>query len=290
MSHDRTPADIEREIEAERAGLARSLDQLQAQFSPDAVMAAATGYLRDNGGDLAATIGRQIKANPMAAALTGIGLAWLMFGSTRRDEPAVPIQRDPRLAYDDRDYASAPGTLTDPHRPGFDDRLDRASNDTEEYTMNASDGLEDAEISASPVDRAKMHASATRDRIMERSADLKARFAEGTEHMSEAARLRVIRARHAAYDAQRSFEDAVDQYGAAGRRAYDDQPLVAGLIAFGIGAAIGAALPRTAREDEMLGAYRTRALEEADRIFAEESRKLRASAEAALDKSQTGNG
>lgn len=309
MTQEKTPAEIEREIEAERAGLARSLEELQAQFSPEALVNSATTYMRNNGGDIAATIGRQIKDNPMAAALTGIGLVWLMMGSGRKDRPSDrasfahrdaefrsaygdPALDEPRLDYDDRRYASAPGDLSDPHRPGFEERVaraerDRIDDDREEFTVNADHGLEDAEMSASPADRARARAYATRARMYAHSSKMRARLSEGTENMSEAARIRVMRARQQAYEAQRVMEHKFGEYKASGRRAFHEQPMLAGVIALGIGAAIGAALPRTQREDEAFGAYRDRALDEADRIFREESGKLKAVAEAALSEAKT---
>jgi hypothetical protein len=105
--------------------------------------------------------------------------------------------------------------------------------------------------------------------------------------MSEAARLRVMRARQAAYEAQRGMEERFGEYASSGQRAYEQQPLLAGLIAAGIGAAIAAALPRTEREDEMFGAYRDQAFDEADRVFHEEAAKLRAVAEAAAGEART---
>ncbi|MEM7730528.1 MAG: DUF3618 domain-containing protein [Pseudomonadota bacterium] len=300
MATEKTPAEIEREIEAERAGLARSLEELQSQFSPEAIVNSATTYVRNNGGDIAATIGRQIKENPMAAALTGIGLVWLMVGSGRRNDRATyagdvesdpqfrsaygePEHVEPQLAYDDRRYASAPGTLAEPHRPGFEDRLERVEDDRDEYTVNADHGLEDAQVSSPEMARLEGRSYPEHGRVYSRSADMRARLSQGTERMSETARLRVMQARQRAYEAQRGMEEKFGDYKASGRRAYYEQPLLGGVIALGIGAVIGAALPRTEREDEAFGAYRDRALGEADRIFREESAKLRAVAEAAID-------
>ena len=63
MTDHRTPEEIEREIEAERGALARSLDQLQNQFSPEAMVETATTYLRSNGSDWARSVTRQAKEN-----------------------------------------------------------------------------------------------------------------------------------------------------------------------------------------------------------------------------------
>jgi hypothetical protein len=318
MANERTSADIEREIEEERAGLARSLDDLQRQFTPDAVMKAAGDYFRRN--DMGTQLARQVRDNPLAVAVTGIGLAWLIFGTRTRpaethhyhdvgrddadydsafgrrigdDSDDATFHRDPepRIGFDDRPHAAAPGHLAEPPMEGFDDRVERAdrARDRDDFTVNADHGLKDAEIHSDEpgrYDAYRAKASATRDKVYAKSAEMRARLSEGTEHMSEQARARVIRARQKAAEAQREMERRFGHYKASGRSAFDEQPMVAGLIALGIGAAIGAALPRTRREDEMLGAYRDRALDEANRIFQEESGKLRAVAEAALDEAR----
>ena len=104
--------------------------------------------------------------------------------------------------------------------------------------------------------------------------------------MTESARARVISARSAAADAQARIEAGIGQASASGRRLYDDQPLVGGVLAAALGAMVGAALPRTEVEDEYVGAYRDRAFDEADRVFREEAGKLRVVAEAALDEAK----
>lgn len=404
MADDRSPEDIEREIEAERGELARSLAQLQAQFSPERLMDTATGYVRDNGGELASNVGRQIRENPLAAVLTGVGVAWLIAGPLRRssgpttydrwafqhdrgnfpddfgdrgkvtDDDAAPVSqpvsRDipadrvpvgalastgptglgreqpaatrPRLAYDRRgDYATAPGRLQTPGEGDFETRLSRASGDfyepsfweqARDHVGDIAGSLRDTLEDVSDTLRGKARSarrsaretgrsigggasSAYRDargkaaglhgpdlsaqsraaqarvrgakaRAYARSAELKQRISEGTEHMSDVARDRVVRARQAAYEAQRYAEARWGEAAASSQYYYDRQPLVGGLIAFGIGAALGALLPRTDREDEMFGAYRDRAFDEAERVFREESDKARAVAEAAYDEAK----
>jgi ElaB/YqjD/DUF883 family membrane-anchored ribosome-binding protein len=126
----------------------------------------------------------------------------------------------------------------------------------------------------------------TRGRAYARSAELKARIGEGTESMSEQARARVMRARHAAYEAQRDMEARYTQYRARSGRYYEEQPLLFGALALGVGALMGAALPRTHQENEWIGSYRDQAFDEAERIFRAEATKARAVAEAAVSEAQ----
>ena len=366
MTDERSSAEIEREIEEERHALARSLEDLQAQFSPERIVNQASTYLRTNGGDFAQNLVRQVKNNPLAAAIAGVGITWLLVSSGRPPQ-AVTYDRsrsthDPRFGdgtdraaargsatyaggtatYDDRTYPSAPGSLSDPYRGDFEGRVATASGDRDddgpsawERTKAKAGELGDrvrgavgsAEASASAgydstragaadlghgaadrwgaardatsdrwrdwqsgarsrADGARMRASATRDRLYLRSQERRARIGEGTENMSEQARMRVMRAREAAADAQHEIERRFGEARATGSRMYDDQPLVAGAIALAVGAAVGAALPRTDVEDEYIGQHRDRLFDDADRVFHEEAAKLRAVADAALDEAR----
>ena len=348
MTDERSSAEIEREIEEERHALARSLEDLQAQFSPERIMNQATGYLRSNGGDLAENLMRQVKQNPLAAAMAGVGVAWLLTTSNR--PPKAPSYDRARFThdtrhgdgtdrsasnydadlddrpygsttastgtatYDDRAYPSAPGRLSSPYAGGFEGRVEGAaetrSDDGPSAGERLREGYEGARAGAADrwgsmregtssrfrewqagasgrADEARMRAGAARDRLYMRSQELRGRISEGTEEMSEQARMRVMRARQAAADAQETLEARFGEAKASGARMYDEQPLVAGAIALAVGAAIGASLPRTEVEDEYLGSHRDRLFDEADSVFREEASKLRAVADAALDEARS---
>lgn len=99
-SDTRSPKEIEREIEEQRSDLASNIEDLQDKFSIDRVVREIGDQFREHGGDMGRSISNQVKANPIPLALTGIGLAWMMFGSA---------QQTPRSSYDDDEdrYSSA---------------------------------------------------------------------------------------------------------------------------------------------------------------------------------------
>ena len=76
----RTPDDIERDIERERSELGRTVNELQDRFSPDHIFREIGRGLSDHGSDIGEAVTRSVKRNPVALALTGVGLAWLMSG------------------------------------------------------------------------------------------------------------------------------------------------------------------------------------------------------------------
>ncbi|SFE84668.1 Protein of unknown function [Sulfitobacter brevis] len=92
MTNDtRTPEEIEREIERERAGLTSTLSDLQDKFSVDGVVREFSNQFREHGGDIGRSVSEAVKRNPVALALTGVGLAWLMLGD--KSDPRVRENR-----------------------------------------------------------------------------------------------------------------------------------------------------------------------------------------------------
>lgn len=120
------------------------------------------------------------------------------------------------------------------------------------------------------------------EKLQSRAAQMRDRVHEGTEELSEAARARVHEARMKAIDAQHKVEREARRVAAEARDQAHEHPLVAGALALVIGAAVGAALPRTRTEDAALGRTRDRLLDEADRVLRQELRALREAGETAL--------
>lgn len=113
------------------------------------------------------------------------------------------------------------------------------------------------------------------------------RIAEGTEKFSEEARARVLAARRKAVEAKQIASERARQGADIVSDFYDRQPLVVGALAMAAGAALAGALPRSKIEDKHLGEHSRWLVEEAERIFAEESRKLSEVVTAAKDEAMS---
>lgn len=92
------PDRIERELDSTRSRLGSHLSELQDRLSPGQVLDDLMGYFRGSeGGEFARNLVDSVRANPLPAAITGIGLAWLMTANPRpapgRAE-AQPVVRD----------------------------------------------------------------------------------------------------------------------------------------------------------------------------------------------------
>lgn len=99
MADNRSSAEIERDIERERAELASTVDELTDRFSMDRMVRETQAYLRENGGELSTNAMRTIRETPIAALLTVVGLGWMMMGNQNRrvveyrDRPGTPPTR-----------------------------------------------------------------------------------------------------------------------------------------------------------------------------------------------------
>ena len=111
------PERIEREIERDRDALRRRLNDLQGELSLDGLTRRLTDKFRENGSDWPNAASEAARSNPVALALTGVGLAWLIFGRGYDPTPRA-MDSHPRRQVDHpkprRDHGMA-------GRPGLQD-------------------------------------------------------------------------------------------------------------------------------------------------------------------------
>ena len=79
------PARLEREIDQQRADINHIVDALENKLSPGQLFDRMVNFGKGNGREFAQNIGNAVKANPVPALLTSIGLLWLY---ASRDERA----------------------------------------------------------------------------------------------------------------------------------------------------------------------------------------------------------
>ena len=387
MTNDtRSPEEIERDIERERAGLTDTLDSLQSKFSIESMARQVSDQFQKHGGDIGQSITDAVKRNPIGLALTGIGLAWLMMGDrTVQAAPYGDRYRDDRIGSGVRDYdrdddASRSGSRVDTGRSGSrsyrayepsggssssgsyagssgsggssygsgssgsgssypgrssysggssysgasrsqdnlpswarDDRgqsdqrgmgakvgdamsgardaMGNAADSVSDAASNAVSSVSDATSGAS--DRARGLAQSASDTVQDyassavsRAQALYDRLSEGTENLSDEARQRVMAARERALDMRDAAMDYTRQGATRARDLIEEQPLIGAAIALAVGAAVGAALPRSRMEDEYFGERSDELFHEAERIYEEEKQKLVAVAGAATDEAR----
>jgi ElaB/YqjD/DUF883 family membrane-anchored ribosome-binding protein len=129
---ERTRAEIERT----RAEMGETVDVIQQRLSPESLKEQAKDKVKEatvgKAQGAGSTIVETITANPVPAALTGIGLGWL-FMSARRQSSAPPRYRDTTYAYPPR-YEER-----DPSGPTAGQTVERARDKVGETASQAQD-------------------------------------------------------------------------------------------------------------------------------------------------------
>ncbi len=310
----RSPKEIEREIEEQRSDLTSNLEDLQDKFSIDTLVRQIGDQFREHGGDMGRSISSQVKANPIPLALTGIGLAWMMFGNAQKQ--AAPVRAaehegDDRYGEAERGFRRAQRVQGRPYTPPtahVASRNDGPSWSREDTDNGTSMGDRLSDSAASAKDTAAKGARSVKDvassagsKISDVAVSAKSattsgvktvqsgiatagsRIAEGTESLTEKGRQRVIAARQKAVEMRRQTARTMSDGTDAAADFYDRQPLVVGALALAVGAALGGAMPRTRAEDDLMGAHSDRLFDEAERIYEEEKSKAMSVAKSVKD-------
>lgn len=320
---NRSPAELERDIEGTRSRISGLIDELTDRVQPSNMIDRAVGMARDSGaaeyaGDFATNLARAAKDNPVPVALIGVALGWLALdrgGVRGRDVQRLytAATGGPRRGTPlPRSTTAAGGTLIsggDFHAYRYDDTPDRTGSRAMakdptigEKVSDAASAARDAVTDvastvgssvASAYSAAKGAAANAASSVLgsdERGAQANDRPGQGqssygtsgatrqtggsssslVDRVSDVADSTGKAASYAArvtregagYGATRVYESGRN----AGRRAYRagdaiadtvrEQPILLGILGIAAGAVIAAALPRTRREDEILGVYR----------------------------------
>lgn len=91
----KSAADVEREVEASRGSLDRTVEALKDKMTPGQLFDEASRALGSTGQAVASKFMQQARENPMPLAVMGLGLAWLMTTSGN-SRTGVSIGPEPR--------------------------------------------------------------------------------------------------------------------------------------------------------------------------------------------------
>ena len=263
---DQTPDEIAVMLERERQNLALSLDGLRSRLSPDKLVDDAVGYATANLAPYGRALDGAVRANPLAALMAGVGLAWLVLGRKAGPAPG-PVLPEATLAgtrvealsrWEDEGGPPSPLPDADSAWIGEADVLRaRASQALARLDLAARQKLAPAAELA--LDRARVLADLARA--------TRAVMLRGLDTLGASARDRVLALREEAYAARIA---ALRQ----GSRLIEGRPLTTGAISVAIGAAVAAALPGTATEDRLFGPERDRLLAQARDTLWQERRRI----------------
>ncbi|MFL5492157.1 MAG: DUF3618 domain-containing protein [Gemmatimonadales bacterium] len=224
---DKSPEEIEREIEQTRSRLSRDIDELGNKLSPSNLKEEAKTAIKDAAQGAVSNVGEQarrtssrlvevIRENPLPVIAVGAGVTWLL---TQRSRSDVSGDRMARYAY------------TGPER--------RQGG----HWQSGSGGTGRV---GSTVSGVKDSVSEAASGVAERASELKDRASERIDGISVQARWQTQRVKT-------NLEHAAEE-----------NPLALAIGAAVVGLALGLLLPGTQREDEMMGSARDQLVDRAE--------------------------
>ena len=279
INGQKSSADLEREVNEQRDRVEARIGAIKDRLSPGQLIDEVLSYTKDGGGKFANNLGQQITANPLPAALVGVGLAWLIAShvappqqgvarsSSYDDDVDYPYAKVPtgglrRVSHSSDDagqWWSEFETGTGSRYKAQADSLGRrAGHFSDETGKKFSGFIDDAgnrirqfqDESGNMLDDAKGWASHNWN-------DMRRGIGEQVKGAASSASQFGSNLMSGGRDLSGNLSNTVqtgsDQLTRQITSLFDQQPLIAGALAFAAGAALGAALPHTAQEDQLIG-------------------------------------
>ena len=243
---------IEQDLARTRARLDTRLNDLQERLSPGQVVDDLMAYFRGSeGGDFARNLMASVRANPLPAALTGIGLAWLMASNGQSSVPAGPASNPAPV----RSTTAAAVDHDDLHRRAVtagQEVMRTADESEEEHQGRIHDaqakvlGLaRDAEDTAASFgQRIQDSLASAKQATTEKFHDARDGAAAVTDQVSDAAK-------QAADQVAQGLQSA-QQVAGSFLATLNENPIALGAIGLAVGALLGALVPQSEQEKEAL--------------------------------------
>jgi len=256
----RSSAEIEADIRQTRGRMDATLDELGERLTARSLLNSALDWWESPSAESRSseaaktavrTVGRTFRENPMPTILIGAGIAWLVMERRAHDEeeaypPTSRYRSRPRTTWPEAEvYAGAPYFEEEEDEgPGIGERASEAAHDTKQRA---------SELAGEAKERLQRASGRAKERISGTGDRLGAWGHERSERFGRRARRSLQRGRSATHDLAENIEEG---YHAGVERledAVEDYPLAIGLGCAALGALAGLLLPRTRREDELMG-------------------------------------
>lgn len=246
---------IESEVEETRASVSGTLDALRGKFEPrqivEQVVDQIADYARGSGGaEFARNLGTAVRDNPLPVILIGAGIGWLLMakGGTESDHESWQARSSHtarngsglhHVAEAGRGQIAGGGSATQGTLGQVKDVVSGAATDASAAVSGA-------------ASRAASAGSAALDTLSDAASE-GVRKARALGAQAASATTRVGEGFDAARNSVSTTADsAMERIGGLA----EEQPLLLGILGLALGAAVGAALPRTRAEDRLLGETR----------------------------------
>ena len=215
----KSSADVEREVEATRGQIDRTVEALKEKMQPKELFDEATRMMGGTSNKVLTTVVEQAKENPIPIALIGAGIAWLALSQNKRKPSYDP--------YTGQGYYET--------YEGYDESgglKGKIKSKARDAVQAAKSGLTTAKDKVSgAVEGARTHTSEGMDTAKTRASGLTAQAQARADALRR--------------QAQQRYHDTLDT-----------EPLILGAIGIAVGMAIGASIPASRTENRYVGPVR----------------------------------
>jgi hypothetical protein len=296
---------LERETQSCREELAESLDELRARMTPGEVVDQLVDYAQDTtGGLFFQHLKQQVANNPLPVAVMAAGFGWLMFGkgvSVSRLRQGTASVADKGRAW----MSDSAEAVTAGRGEAFDRVTEAGTRASEAASATAARGRDRiregtaamSEAAANAAGQARQTMSDATAQVKDAASQVKdttvqlkdaasAAGAEFGDTVSDTYDRAAAGASRAATAVTGSASRIGNSAAASGRDFMDfcrDQPLVLAGMGLAVGAAIGALLPRTPAEDQLMGDVSDELKEQTREFAGEQLQKAKKVGERACD-------
>jgi hypothetical protein len=245
-------AQLQREADAARVGLADTLGQLRDGVAPSALSGEAIALVKDSGLSILKSLADSARANPVPALLIGAGLTMLLTRTTGSDVMGVATST----------LKSAAATGADAARSAASGVAGAASSAAssvagaaKEVVKGAADRTANAvmDTAAAVSDRVAESAVSAHHTAVDSMASVKDRLQSGLDSGKAELDARRQQASELADDLTRQAQTVAQQARQSLARLIEEQPILMAALGAALGAAVGAALPLSQAEKDLIG-------------------------------------
>lgn len=254
----RSTREIERDVERTRSDIEDTVEALRDKMSIGQIVDEAAHYFRDSGGtEVLNNFAAQARANPMPLALVGIGLAWLMSG---RGQPAMRSYSSYRGSYAGNGGSayggsSYGGSSYGGSQSGIGARVGETAGAARDALSGT--GRKAGEAVASSMHKVGDSASQAYGKVSDTASQAYGKVSDTASQAYGAVSDTASQAYERVSDtASHTYDQVSRRAGQVQRTVADlieDEPLILAGLGLAVGAAIGAMMPATRTEQELMG-------------------------------------
>jgi phage-related protein len=260
-------AQLQREADAARIGLADTLGQLRDGVAPSALSGEAIALVKDSGLSILKALSDSARANPVPALLIGAGLTMLLTRTTGSDVMGVARSTLKSAAATSagaaRSAASGLAGAASSAASGIAGAASGAAGAAKDAVKGAADRTANAVMDAAGTmsDRVAGTAVSAHQTAVDSMASVKDRLQSGLDSGKAEFDARRQQAGELADDVTDQAQTMAQQARQSFARLIEEQPILMAALGAALGAAVGAALPLSQSEKDLMGSTGAKAID-----------------------------